>query len=146
MEHKVVIHIYLSTYLPTYLFASICVAVFIFVSLLEAFYSLDFCKVCYCLCTLRQLDCPIRVEPVEGYKNSDYMKVDLGGATADCKALQKNFPMASVIDCMQSGGGGGGIGIGSSGAAAAAAADSTGTICGLCSLCCCSSSPTWCTG
>ncbi len=57
---------------------------------------------------LRQLDCPNGVEPLEGYENKQYGRVDLVGAMADCKALQKNFLMASIMDCVQSGGGGGG--------------------------------------
>ncbi len=62
---------------------------------------------CYCLRALRQLDCPNGVEAVEGYENNQYSCVDLGGATADCSALKKNFLMASVVNCIQSGGSGG---------------------------------------
>ncbi len=68
-----------------------------------AFYSLDYCKSCYCLRALRQLDCPNGVAALPGYVNDDYLKVDMGGSTADCAALQHNFPMVSIVDCMQIG-------------------------------------------
>ncbi len=74
----------------------------------EHLFFLDFCKVCYCLRALRQLDCPNGVEALEGFENRQYGHVDLGGATADCSALQKNFPKATIVDCVQSGGGGSG--------------------------------------
>ncbi len=67
------------------------------------------------------MDCPAGVELLEGYENREYSRVDLGGATGDCRALQKNFPAASIIDCVQSGDGGdsirggGGSGEGSGG-------------------------------
>ncbi len=78
-------------------------------------FCLDFCKVCYCLRALRQLDCPNGVEALEGFVNRQYGRVDLGGAAADCSALQRNFPMASIVDCMQIGGGGGGATVEGSG-------------------------------
>ncbi len=67
------------------------------------------------------MDCPTGVEPLEGYENREYSRVDMGGATGDCRALQKNFPAASIVDCVQSGGssgiGGAMVGGGSSGGA-----------------------------
>ncbi len=106
--------LYLPTYLPTVPTVSTyvvvvlilhchCIYLFI-VSLLVAFYALDYCKSCYCLRTLRQLDCLNGVEVVAGFMNDEYLEVDMGGSTANCMTLQCNFPMASIVDCVQIGG------------------------------------------
>ncbi len=89
---------------------------------------LDFCRVCYCLRALRQLDCPNGVEALEGFENRQYGRVDLGGATADCSALQKNFPAASIVDCIQSGGGGGADSGGGGGGATVGGGGSSGGV------------------
>ncbi len=71
---------------------------------------------CYCLRALRRLDCPNGVEPLEGFESCQYGRINLGGATADCRALQNNFPEAVIVDCVQSGrSGGGGSGGGGGG-------------------------------
>ncbi len=91
---------------------------------------------CYCLRALRQLDCPNGVEAVEGYENNQYSRVDLGRATADCSALKKNFPMASIVDCVQSSGsgGGGGSGEGSDGSGGGSVGFNFDNLCALLTL------------